>query len=127
MNASGTTDASGTVQFSDLDSGDYSLNEVVQPGWFATTSLPVEFELDEGESTTIKVGNAQEEEPEPSDVTVIKFHDLNGNSTQERGEPVLEGWDFTLLGRQVETSGTTDASGTSGSHSFPGASTSSTK
>jgi hypothetical protein len=113
LETSGTTDASGSVTFSPLPYGSYVLDEVVEDGWFTTTDLPIRFELDaNGYDKTFMVGNAQEKESDPADLTVIKFHDLNENGTQERGEPVLEDWTFTLLGRQVETSGTTDASGT---------------
>jgi len=114
VNTSGTTDGDGKVAFTQLDAGTYSLNEMAKDGWFAVTTLPVGFELGEGESKTIMVGNAQEQDPEPdpADVTVRKVHDLNENGVQERGEPVLEDWTFTLQSRAISTSGTTDASGT---------------
>jgi uncharacterized repeat protein (TIGR01451 family) len=115
VNTSSATDASGTVQFADLQAGSYAVDEVLKDGWFATRALPVEFELDEGESKLIEIGNAQlVEDPPPrgGDVTVYKFHDLNENGVQERGEPLLEGWTFTLEWANQVTSATTDASGT---------------
>lgn len=34
-------------------------------------------------------------EPDPADLTVLKFNDMNGNGEHDEGEPVLEGFIFT--------------------------------
>ncbi|MGB0385606.1 MAG: SdrD B-like domain-containing protein [Ardenticatenaceae bacterium] len=52
------------------------------------------------------------EAPEPSAVSGMKFHDLNGNGVKDPGEPGLEGWTISAtdaLGNVITT--TTDASG----------------
>jgi hypothetical protein len=37
------------------------------------------------------------QEPETGDVLVYKFEDLNENGEYDEGEPMLEGWEFTLV------------------------------
>ena len=60
---SATTDASGTVVFSDLYAGSYTIGEVVPDGWFATVELPIQVDLVEGQDQTVFIGNAEEELP----------------------------------------------------------------
>ncbi|MBU4555703.1 MAG: hypothetical protein KJ747_02390, partial [Actinobacteria bacterium] len=51
------------------------------------------------------------DEPDPADLTVTKFNDLNGNGEMDEGEPVISGIDFTATMGQTVLSQTTDAMG----------------
>ena len=52
------------------------------------------------------------DEPNPADLTVIKFNDLNGNGVMDEGEPVISGIDFTATMGETVLTETTDANGT---------------
>ncbi|MRR11793.1 hypothetical protein EG835_04850, partial [bacterium] len=49
--------------------------------------------------------------PEPADLTVIKFNDLNGNGEMDEGEPVLAGIDITATMGELVLTETTDENG----------------
>ncbi|NTW29326.1 MAG: DUF11 domain-containing protein [Coriobacteriia bacterium] len=55
--ASGITNANGEVTFSNLLNGTYSLVEVAQTGWYATTTLPITVGLSQGQNASFEVGN----------------------------------------------------------------------
>lgn len=50
-------------------------------------------------------------EPNPADLTVVKFNDLNGNGVMDQGEPGLPGIDFTVTKGDTTITQTTDGSG----------------
>jgi len=52
------------------------------------------------------------DEPDPADLTVIKFNDLDGNGVMDEGEPVISGIDFTATMGETVLTETTDANGT---------------
>ncbi len=110
---SANTDASGTVVFSDLYAGSYTIDEVVPDGWFATVELPIVVDLVEGQDQMVYIGNAEVvPDPIPADITVVKFNDLNENGVLDDGEPYVEGVEITIEGAEYTDSANTDASGT---------------
>ncbi|MGV8084567.1 MAG: SpaA isopeptide-forming pilin-related protein [Coriobacteriia bacterium] len=53
----GTTGADGTVVFSGLTPGAYTLDELAQDEWIATTDLPIAIVLSGGDNLSLSVGN----------------------------------------------------------------------
>ncbi|PKQ10350.1 MAG: hypothetical protein CVT69_00120, partial [Actinobacteria bacterium HGW-Actinobacteria-9] len=87
-------------------------DETLPEGWVATTEIPVDVEIVEGQDVTIHVGNMEEGVlPLPGSITVIKFNDLNGNGAHDEGEPLLPGIDFSATMGELVLTDTTDAMG----------------
>jgi len=108
-----TTDANGTVVFVDLADGTYTVSETLPEGWVATTEIPFDISVVAGQDATVYVGNQEIiVPPDPADLTVIKFNDLNGNGVMDEGEPVISGIDFTATMGETVLTETTDANGT---------------
>ncbi len=94
------TDTNGDFSFTDLSPGTYDLAEVIQNGWTQIFG-PAQFLLAAGENTTDKdFGNFQN-----GSISGLKFNDINGNGTQDNGEPTLSGWTITLFndGNDLDT------------------------
>ncbi len=88
--------------------GDYTVHESPPDGdagcWERTTPSPglvsddftvedVPISCSENSVTVVTVGNWQ-----PGQLRLCKFNDLNGNGSQDAGEPPLEGWQFDFTG-----------------------------
>jgi uncharacterized repeat protein (TIGR01451 family) len=71
--------------------GTYVVSEVVQTGWTPTTPNPQTVTVQPGQTVNVAFGNQGRAE-----ICVFKFNDLNGNGTQDSGEPPLPGWSFTV-------------------------------
>ena len=111
-NLNGATNSSGYYIFNDIPVGGYTVTETMKPNWISITpgeigappyDLPATVVFD----TTVIVTFVNE--PEPGDLTIVKYNDLNGNGAYD-GEPGLDGWDFDISG-PINTSNTTSGGG----------------
>ncbi|HAL31031.1 MAG TPA: hypothetical protein DCP20_10045 [Coriobacteriia bacterium] len=101
LTATGTTGADGSLSFPGLDPGEYSATETLVSGWVNTTPLTQSATVVDGETAELWFGNIEEElPPEEGDLVIYKFHDLDEDGEYDEGEPMLEGWEFTVT---VET------------------------
>ncbi|HVA84942.1 MAG TPA: SdrD B-like domain-containing protein, partial [Candidatus Saccharimonadales bacterium] len=77
----------------DLKPGTYTVTETLQAGWTPTTpgGTTQTVTVVAGQTTTVIFGNRQGQR-----ICVVKFNDLNGNGKQDPGEPLLNGWVFTV-------------------------------
>ena len=116
------TNSSGQYTFSNnLGLNNYKVCEVLKTDWIQ--SYPIDTSggaLDEavnchfftvdasGQTFTKDFGNFQKNQ-----VTVYKFHDLNGNGTREENEPFLSDWEMTMTpdGQSESVKQLTDANG----------------
>ncbi len=109
--ASQLTDANGDFDFQGLDPGTYTVVEDVQPGWTQTAPPSFTFTIGVTAGSTVTgldFGNFQ-------NITLSgqAYNDLNGNGTEDPGEPPLPGWTVDLYdpyGDLLATT-TTDANG----------------
>jgi hypothetical protein len=99
------TDAAGNAVFSDLSPGTYLVSEALPAGWRSTLPPAREVVLDSGDAALVVFGNIRL----PA-VTVRKFHDLDGDGERDAGEPLLDGWEFTLYREDhaIEAAGSTE-------------------
>ncbi|MBN2840159.1 MAG: DUF11 domain-containing protein, partial [Coriobacteriia bacterium] len=99
--------------FSGLEPGEYTVTETLQDGWENTTGgIAQDATVVDGETTSLWFGNKRIQEPEEGDILVYKFNDENDNGLYDEGEPMLEGWEFTLSDIEADLeSGLTDADG----------------
>ena len=109
---SGLTDVNGEARFTGLSAGTYSVQETQQTGWNVTTGgTCVAVDVTPGDSPTVSFGNQR-----PASIIAHKFEDVDGNGTQDAGDPDLQDWEMTLYttsdctGTEAGT-GTTDANG----------------
>ena len=121
LNSDGQIDPSterGIFVFNDVTAGAYLVEEVAQEGWAAGTASMQEISVaEEQEVIGIDFGNYR-----PPVVTGRKFEDLNGNVRYDDGEPLIEGWQITLIGENGlgESVSITATSGADGTFSFEG-------
>jgi len=111
---SGTTNEHGELCFSSVPIGEYLVRETLRAGWVNVTPLDQVVCVRDWQTTHVWFANAPEvEAPETGDLVVRKFEDQNEDGTWDEGEPLLEGWEFTVYDAQdVQIgSGTTDANG----------------
>jgi len=110
--ASTTSDSSGNYSFTDLPVQQYTIEEIVQTGWTITqpTNPPGTYTLPAARGVYIGLdfGNFQL-------VTVSGnvYNDLNGNGTQDSGEPGLKNWTVDVInaGGTVVASAVSNAQG----------------
>ena len=89
------TDAEGNYAFSFLEPGDYSVAEVLQPGW--TQTFPDDtHDVILGESETISNLNFGNYLSDPATISGVKWHDLNQDGVKDESEPTLEDWTIYL-------------------------------
>ncbi|NJO44636.1 MAG: S8 family serine peptidase [Oscillatoriales cyanobacterium RM2_1_1] len=89
-----TTDADGHYSFT-VQSGTYTVAEVLQTGWEQTAPETGTYEvsLAPGESAdNLDFGNRAL----PGEISGSKWHDLNGDGDRDAGEPGLPGWTIYL-------------------------------
>ncbi len=102
--AADITNDNGFYEFTGLDSGTYSVQEVQQAGWTQTTQNPADINVTSGTSSlNNNFGNFK-------NVTIqaFKFNDVNGNGQKDLGDEPIQGWGMTLNDGQGQD---TDANG----------------
>ncbi len=118
--ATNVTDANGNYSFTNLTDGNYTVGEVIQPGWIQTApavsttgSATYKVQISGGNDVTSEdFGNFQ-----LGSVSGTKFEDLNANSVRDSNESGLAGWNITIngtdsiTGTTVTQTTTTDADG----------------
>jgi uncharacterized repeat protein (TIGR01451 family) len=72
--------------------GSYTVTEVVQSGWTATTPNPRTVTALAGQTQNLSFGNKRS----AAKICVTKFEDVNGNGLQDTGELQLGGWTFNV-------------------------------
>ena len=100
---------------STLMPGVYTVTEIVPGGWTNTqpggaASVSVTIPTPYGGPTDFWFGNHKN--PQPGELCVDKYNDLNGDGDQDPGEGPLQGWGFTRSGGGMPSlSGSTSADG----------------
>ena len=100
----------GSFSFQGLDPGQYTVEELVQAGWEATTPADVAVDTTGGSVTGIEFGDFQF-------VTIsgTLFNDLAGSGSYAPGDPGLAGWTVELVDYYdqsiVYATATTDSNG----------------
>ncbi len=114
--ASAVTGTDGTYCFRNLPMGSYTVSEMSQAGW--TQTYPATPGTHQVTLTAEKPGVdglafGNQADPKPGVICGVKFHDKNGNGTQDPGEPGLPGWtiQMTDAAGNVVASVTTGAGG----------------
>ncbi len=111
-----TTDATGSFCL-DLPPGpNQMVLETPVPGWIGTdpatpgvSGYKYEiFSIVEGQTTNLLFGNRQTT-PTYGRICVVKFNDLNGDGVKQAGEPLLGGWQFSVVRPNGTQSGYTAA------------------
>jgi uncharacterized repeat protein (TIGR01451 family) len=102
---SGLTDEDGELYFGPLTPGEYTATETLQDGWTNTTPLAQTATVVDGQTAELWFGNQRIPDEPEGDLIVYKFHDLNENGEYDDGEPMLEGWEFTLESAPVIAEG----------------------
>ncbi len=110
--ASTLTGTNGLYSFTNLTPGNYTVREVVQSGWVATTPNPVAATVTSNTTTTVNFGNFQ-----LGSISGVKFNDANNNTIMDGNETGLADWSIALTGTSGNTTTLTDANGT---YSFTG-------
>lgn len=115
-----TTGADGSYSFTGLDPGTYFIQEVNQPT-YTETAPP-------GNTYTVSLASGDNKGSFDFDnfknmsISGTKFNDLNGNGTQDAGEPTLQGWTIQLYtdtgGTLTAVSGETTTTDANGNYSF---------
>ena len=85
-----TTAADGSYIFTYLDPGDYTVREVLKPGWVQTCpAAPGTYSV-----TLIDTSSTGNDFGNRGDLSIsgMKFKDLNGNGIKDADEPGLPGW-----------------------------------
>ena len=89
------TDADGNYAFSFLEPGNYSVAEVLQPGWSQTFPDDThDVTVTEGETiSNLNFGNFLSD---PATISGVKWHDLDRDGVKDEGEPGLADWTIYL-------------------------------
>lgn len=116
--SSATTGPDGTISFTGVPAGTWTVTEASQVGWVAITPVTATVNVPANGSATFAAGNVR---PAPLSGTI--FIDVNRNGTRDTGEATQGGVAISLtgadgLGRAV-TAQTTSAP-SSGFYEFPG-------
>ncbi len=104
-----TTSASGTYSFSGVTPGNYTLSEVVQGGFVQTAPVAGSFPVFVTSGSDISNDNFGDFQT--VSVSGNVFNDINGDGSQEGGEPGLAGWTVNLVQGTTTLSVVTNASG----------------
>ncbi|MFN8498617.1 MAG: SdrD B-like domain-containing protein [Anaerolineae bacterium] len=113
-----TTDASGNYSFPNVPPGTYTVVETDPPGFVSTTPNSVPVVVTPNSTTNADFGDRQAPQPQKANVVGTVFEDINGNGTQEPGEPGIANVTVTLKDGSGTTVGTTTTDGV-GNYQFP--------
>jgi hypothetical protein len=106
--ASTETGSGGAYSFTGIAPGSYTVEEVAQTGWTqsypATGTHPVTLVSGETGPTNVDFGNYRS-----TDLSGMKFDDINGNGAKDSGEPGLSGWTIKLMNGATEVASTQTA------------------
>ncbi len=100
-----TTDDQGYFEFTELDPGDYIVEEMIPDGYENTTPTSAEVsELEGGQEREVVFGNRLIPLPEKGKISGYKWNDQNGNGVWDTGEPpYTESVVITLSGSSSQT------------------------
>ncbi|MCZ7393613.1 MAG: SpaA isopeptide-forming pilin-related protein [Candidatus Methanoperedens sp.] len=118
------TDANGNYSFTNLSDGNYTVGEILKPGWIqtapavsATGSATYTVNISGGNQVVGEdFGNFRDQPPVGS-ISGMKFNDLNANGIKDPNETGIAGWNITIngtdtiTGESVNITTTTDANG----------------
>ncbi len=113
MNLTAVTDGNGNFCFYGLIPGTYTVREENKTGWRQTKPSSITYTLEVGNGdnfTGIDFGNTEDPTVILGTICGIKFNDINGNGSQDGGEPGIANWTIELTGAITMTT-TTDARG----------------
>jgi uncharacterized repeat protein (TIGR01451 family) len=113
------TNASGAYSFLNLVPGDYTVVETDPAGYVSTTPNSVDVALPSGGAETADFGDQPIAGGLPASVGGVVYDDLNGNGTQDPGEPGIGGVTVALLDSLGAAVGTRTTAA-DGSYSFTG-------
>jgi protocatechuate 3,4-dioxygenase beta subunit len=111
-----TTTGSGDYQFNNVAPGNYTIQEQLQSGWIQTVPGTASYSvtISSGEN----VGGKNFANFKLGSISGTKYHDTDGDSTIDAGEPTLEGWLIQLW--KNSTLVVEDSSDANGNYSFTG-------
>lgn len=118
-----TTNASGLAAAT-LTPGTYSIVEIPQVGWTATTAVIQGATIVDRQTTVVRFGNVQAPIIPPTtatQLTITKYLDANANGVRDSGEATLAGFSFLVKSTDgaVSQTITTDASGVASIANLP--------
>ena len=108
-----TTTASGTYLFSGVTAGSYDIVETDPAGYVSTTLNTVPVSLPAGGAASAQFGDQR-----LGTVSGITFSDLNGNGTQDPGEPGIAGVTVKLINPATGAVVATTTTGATGLYTF---------
>ena len=100
-----TTDAAGMACLDLPPGATQEVDEILQPGWTSTDPGPYApnhpwvfkvFTVVEGQTTNLLFGNHQNAPPQPGQVCIVKYNDIDQDAVFDAGEARLPGWQFNL-------------------------------
>jgi len=94
--ATGQTGADGSLAFTDLSLGTYTVTETLEDGWDCTGLLTRSVDVLNNTNSTVWFGNVSDR----GDLIVYKYLDDNENDTLDAGEAMLAGWHFDVYDDQ---------------------------
>ncbi|MGB9911261.1 MAG: SdrD B-like domain-containing protein [Microgenomates group bacterium] len=95
--SSGLTDSKGDLEFNNLVPGNYSVKEILKPGWQTTTSVCQNVSVVPGEITAVNIANFK-----LGEIKVCKYDDLNGDGVKDENEPGIAGVNIKLQKQSSE-------------------------
>lgn len=110
----GITNENGCVAFRDVPYGDYSIEELLQPGWTNVSGLgPVTVNSESNVFTVMNSDGTRNEYPDPDTITLTgyKFNDLDGDGYFDEGENGIPGWTITATNGDNSTTTVTGEGG----------------
>jgi hypothetical protein len=114
VNGTYVTNSNGVITVSNLPAASYTVSEIMQPDWVASTPQTQVAQITNAD-ISLRFGNYKEEIPrEHARIRVIKYNDQNGDKVENNGEVRLAGWQFKVTGPNgFSATVVTDANGES--------------
>jgi hypothetical protein len=105
-----TTNSNGAVRLTGLKPGTYHITETIQPNWYATSSISKTITISTA-NRVVEFANYYKEPEKFVDLSVVKYNDLNANAIEDDNEYRMSGWQFRVVGPNVNTVLATDETG----------------